>query len=92
MNRVPAPSSGPEPRLPRIHQRHSSLVFGTSHLYNVGSMKQRSPHHPVRDVLQRLKRFFKREPESPDDPYALVGAPKKPRPPHRSAAAAVELE
>lgn len=47
---------------------------------------------PIRDVLEHLKRFFKREPESPDDPYALVGAPKKPRPPRRSAAAAVELE
>jgi hypothetical protein len=53
-------------------------------------MKQR--FRPIRDVLERLKRFFRREPESPDDPYALVGAPKKPRQPHRSAAAAVELE
>jgi hypothetical protein len=32
------------------------------------------------------------EPGSPDDPYALVGAPKKPRPPHRSAGAAVDLK
>jgi hypothetical protein len=52
------------------------------------------PRRRLRDVLDRVRRFFKREPEpgSPDDPYALVGAPKKPRPPHRSAAAAEPLE
>jgi hypothetical protein len=55
-------------------------------------MKHRHPHGRIRDLFARLKRFFKREPESPGDPYALVGAPKKPRPPHRSAGAAVELE
>jgi len=55
-------------------------------------MKYRHRQRRIREVLERLKRFFKREPESPDDPYALVGAPKKPRPPHRSAAAVVELE
>lgn len=30
--------------------------------------------------------------EPPEDPYAYVGAPKKPKLPGRSAAAAVELE
>jgi hypothetical protein len=39
---------------------------------------------PVRASLQRLvnrlKRFFHRDPELPDDPYAMVGAPKKARP------------
>jgi len=47
---------------------------------------------PLRDLLARIRRFFRPEPELPDDPYALVGAPKKPRPPHRSAAAAEPLE
>jgi hypothetical protein len=45
--------------------------------------------------LQRIKRFLTEpdaESESPEDPYAYVGAPKKPRPPHRSAAAAEPLD
>jgi len=44
------------------------------------------------DVLEKIKRFFRREPEWPDDPYAMVGAPKKPRPPHRSARAEAPLD
>jgi hypothetical protein len=47
---------------------------------------------PIRDLLRRLKRFFRREPDLPDDPFAMVGAPKKPRPPQRSAAAAAPLD
>jgi hypothetical protein len=45
-------------------------------------------------VLERIRRLLRREPEPgpPDDPYAMVGAPKKPRFPHRSASAAVDLE
>jgi hypothetical protein len=43
-------------------------------------------------MLKRVRRFFRRGPESPDDPYALVGAPTKPRLPHRSAAAAEPLD
>jgi hypothetical protein len=39
-----------------------------------------------------LTRIIRKEPEHPDDPYALVGAPKKPRTPLRSAAAAAPLE
>jgi hypothetical protein len=47
----------------------------------------------LRQWLQRIKRFLKKsDPESPEDPYAYVGAPKKPRPPHRSAAAAEPLD
>ena len=43
--------------------------------------------------MASLKRFLKRErPDPPDDPYAMVTAPKKPRPPHRSAAVADEPE
>jgi hypothetical protein len=53
-------------------------------------MKRR--RRPVRDLLDRVRRFFRREPEHPDDPYALVGAPKKPRLPGRSAAAAEPLD
>ncbi len=49
-------------------------------------MRQPSPHRRIRNAVERIKRFFKREPDSPDDPYALVGAPKKPRPPLKSAA------
>jgi len=44
------------------------------------------------EALQMLKRFFRREPDLPDDPYASVRAPKKPRPAGRSAAAVAELE
>jgi hypothetical protein len=41
------------------------------------------------DVMRRLLRILKREPlEPPEDPYAYVGAPKKPRLPQRSATAA----
>ncbi|HYL36546.1 MAG TPA: hypothetical protein VEV17_11590 [Bryobacteraceae bacterium] len=42
-----------------------------------------------RMLLERVKRMFQHErPEPPDDPYALVGAPKKPRPPTRSSSVA----
>jgi hypothetical protein len=37
-----------------------------------------------------IKRFFKRQPDPPEDPYAYVTAPKKPRPPYRSAAAVAD--
>lgn len=47
--------------------------------------------------IDALRRRFRKKPEpmepgSPEDPYAYVGAPKKPKPPTRSAAAAVEPE
>ena len=38
-----------------------------------------------------LRQVIRKEPEDPDDPYALVGAPKKPRPPLRRASVALEL-
>ncbi len=41
-------------------------------------------------LRQGIRRLLKREP--PEDPHAYVGAPKKPRPPLRSAAAAVDPE
>ena len=46
----------------------------------------------LRGLMDALKRLLRKEPEPPEDPYAYVGAPKKPRPPHRSAAAAEPLE
>lgn len=56
-------------------------------------MRQYSEPGRLRRFLQRIKRFLtKREPELPEDPYAYVGAPKKPRPPHRSSAAAAPLD
>jgi hypothetical protein len=55
-------------------------------------VKRTSKGQRIRTWLEKVKRFFKREPESPDDPYAMVGAPKKPRLPHRSAAAAEPLD
>ena len=40
-----------------------------------------------------LRRLLKlRGPEPPEDPYAYVGAPKKPRLPQRSAAVAEPLD
>jgi hypothetical protein len=38
-----------------------------------------------------LRRIIRKRPEHPDDPYALVGAPRKPRTPLRSDAAAAPL-
>lgn len=47
----------------------------------------------MRRLLERIKRFLtKPAPPEPEDPYAYVGAPKKPRPPHRTAAAAEPLD
>ncbi|MBZ5622457.1 MAG: hypothetical protein LAQ69_27545 [Acidobacteriia bacterium] len=51
-----------------------------------------SRHGRIHKWIEKVRRLLKREPESPDDPYAMVGAPKKPRLPHRSAAAAEPLE
>jgi hypothetical protein len=44
----------------------------------------------VQKILARVRKYFNREPEPPEDPYAYVGAPKKPRLPRRSASAAAE--
>jgi hypothetical protein len=48
----------------------------------------------MRRAMASLQRLLKRERLEPpdDDPYAMVTAPKKPRPPHRSAAVADEPE
>jgi len=53
---------------------------------------ERSPDSRIQKALRRIRRLFKRQPEPPDDPYAMVGAPTKPRPPYRRRAAAEPLE
>jgi hypothetical protein len=47
----------------------------------------------MKAALKRISRneSERKEPEHPDDPYALVGAPKRPRTPLRSSAATVPL-
>ena len=49
---------------------------------------------PIRKAIEKLKRLFRRrpEPETPEDPYAYVTAPRKPRPSSRSAAAVADPE
>ena len=44
----------------------------------------------LRLFWEKLKQLF--NPDPPEDPYAYVGAPKPPRPPRRSAAAAEPLD
>jgi hypothetical protein len=53
-------------------------------------MMKRYEDERLRGWLNRLKRLFKRNPEAPEDPNSYVMAPKKPRPPTRSAAAVAE--
>jgi hypothetical protein len=54
-------------------------------------MLMRSDKSRMRNWLESVGRFFRREPDAPEDPYAYVTAPKKPRPPYRSAAAVADL-
>ena len=57
-------------------------------------MRQDPRQRPARNtIFDKLKRLFRRprREEHPDDPYAYVTAPKKPRPRAGSAAVA-ELE
>jgi hypothetical protein len=49
-------------------------------------------HGRLRILLDWVKRLLKRDPELPEDPYAMVGAPKKPKLPQRRAAASAPLE
>lgn len=44
-----------------------------------------------KELIKKLKRLFKPEPEIPEDPYAYVPAPKKPRLPGQSAAAVADV-
>jgi hypothetical protein len=50
----------------------------------------------IRAALQRILSLFRKKPAAPDasapeDPYAYVPVPRKPRPSGRSAAAVMEL-
>ncbi len=45
----------------------------------------------IQRVLSWIRRASRKEPDQPQDPYAYVMAPKKPRPSNRSAAAVAEL-
>ena len=49
-----------------------------------------NPRNGLRALIEKIRRFFKRTPELPEDPYAYVTAPKKPKPPSRNAAAVAE--
>jgi hypothetical protein len=49
------------------------------------------PPTRLQQALRMLKRFFKRKPKFPGDPYAYVTAKNKPRLPHLSSAAVAEL-
>jgi hypothetical protein len=55
-------------------------------------MKQDRSQSVAGKFAERVKRWFQRpRPELPEDPYAMVTAPKKPRLPGRSAAAVAEI-
>jgi hypothetical protein len=41
-------------------------------------------------IVRKVLRFFGREPELPEDPYAYARVPRKPRLPGRSAQAVVD--
>jgi hypothetical protein len=45
----------------------------------------------VAKIVRKVVRFLGREPELPEDPYAYVRVPKKPRLPGRSAQAVLDL-
>ena len=51
-----------------------------------------SEKNRIRAILSSIKRWFKRNPDVPEDPHAYMTAPKKPRPPYRSAAVADKPE
>ena len=57
-------------------------------------MKRSSLRNRAQKALARIRKMFRRtaEPPYPEDPYAYVGAPKKPRPPLRGTAVAEPLE
>ena len=55
-------------------------------------MAHRGGHERIRKAVEAIRRLFRRERADPDDPYALVTAPKKPRPPLRSASVADKPE
>jgi hypothetical protein len=44
----------------------------------------------IGELLRRLRQWISGKPDRPDDPYSYVTAPRKPRPPHFSAAAVAD--
>lgn len=55
-------------------------------------MKEQPRGGRWRRAWNKLSRIFQGPSPEPDDPYACVGAPKKPRPPLRSSSVAVDPE
>jgi hypothetical protein len=55
-------------------------------------MKRTSLRNRAEKALARIRKMFRRTAEPPEDPYAYVGAPKKPRAPLRGSAVAEPLE
>ena len=51
---------------------------------------RRSKTGRIQAARDRIKRLFRRRPDVPEDPYAYVTAPKKPKPPRHGAAAVAE--
>jgi hypothetical protein len=49
-----------------------------------------SPSAKLRKALDRVRHLFRKRMPPEADPYSYVTAPKKPRPPHRSAAAVAD--
>jgi hypothetical protein len=49
-------------------------------------------HGRLAALLRQVRRLFCKDRPLPGDPYAYVSAPKKPNPPGRGAAIAVEPE
>ena len=49
-------------------------------------------HGKLGEILRAIQRLFRKDRPLPEDPYAYVTAPKKPRLPGRSAAVAEEPE
>jgi len=55
-------------------------------------MRPHSEPGRLRELVRRFLRYLRNPEPEPEDPYAYVGAPKKPRPPLRSSAAAEPLD
>lgn len=79
-------ASGPVSRPARLRKSLLSCFINSYDMVDFVTKRE----HWTRLVVNRVKRFLKREP--PEDPYAYVGAPKKPRPPLRNASVAIEPE
>jgi hypothetical protein len=68
-----------------VKRDHPHLVIGLAEKAMSSQLSR------IRALLEKLRQLFRKDPDPPVDPYAYVGAPKKPRPSNRSAAAVMEL-